>query len=82
MVCVGSVLRVLSNGQEPALKVGAPELLGAVQSYFWDVAHDGQRFLVNGEGADVHPVVPSATVVINWLSSSTKQCEERPYCRP
>jgi len=92
MVCVGSVLRVLSNGQEPALKVGAPQtlfgtgppdgigLFGAVQSYFCDVAHDGQRFLANGEGADVQAVVPSATLAINWLSSSTNQYEERPYC--
>ena len=66
MVCVGSVLRVLSNEQEPALKVGAPQtlfgtrppggigLFGAVQSYFCDVAHDGQRFLVTAKGADVH----------------------------
>jgi len=51
-------------------------LFGAVQSYFCDVAHDGQRFLANGEGADVQAVVPSATLAINWLSSSTNRYEE------
>jgi hypothetical protein len=80
----GRLMAAAVNGQGPALEVGAPQtlfatsppggvgLLGAVQSYFYDVTHDGARFLVNDEGADVPAIVPSATVVVNWLSSSRR----------
>src|SRR5215467_6879665 len=46
MVCVGSVLRVLSNGQEPALKVGARRRSSAPASGWHRTLRSGPELLL------------------------------------
>jgi Tol biopolymer transport system component len=72
------------NGQSAALEVGAAQPLFTIRSVggatgfgpyrpsFYDVSRDGQRLLVNAPVSEGQGVLPSATVVINWLSASRK----------
>jgi eukaryotic-like serine/threonine-protein kinase len=72
------------TGQGTAFDVGAVQSLfqirpasglGAfarLQRIFYDVSHDGQRFLVNAEPPESQTAAQPATVVVNWLPAARK----------
>jgi Tol biopolymer transport system component len=49
---------------------GGIGVFGPLQRAFYDVSHDGQRFLVNAESENSAPL--PATVVVNWLAAVRK----------
>jgi serine/threonine protein kinase/WD40 repeat protein len=64
------------SSQGDTFEVGAVsplfEARPAGPRYFYDVAPDGQRFLVNTQGEDVGTATTPMTVVVNWVSGIEK----------
>jgi hypothetical protein len=83
----GRLIAVSVNGQGPAFEVGAAQPLftlglGAAGAFrlsqgtirdFFDMTHDGQRFLVNAPKTDTPTSGPQPiTVVVNWTAALKK----------
>jgi hypothetical protein len=57
----------------PIRPSGGITVNSALQRIFYDVSHDGQRFLVNAEPPETSSGTPPVTVVMNWLAPSKRQ---------